>query len=106
MKFDEIKNMTIEELCNELERKDKLLKASAKKNTELKNDYDKLNQKVNNLSRDKTLKDLLEALRNNVDLRARLDMMKKELATKNLIIEELKQENAKLKKDNNNNLSR
>ena len=106
MKFDEIKNMTIEELCNELERKDKLLKASAKKNTELKNDYDKLNQKVNSLSRDKTLKDLLEALRNNVDLRARLDMMKKELATKNLIIEELKQENAKLKKDNNNNLSR
>ena len=106
MKFDEIKNMTIEELCNELERKDKLLKASAKKNTELKNDYDKLNQKVNNLSRDKTLKDLLEALRNNVDLRARLDMMKKELATQNLIIEELKQENAKLKKDNNNNLSR
>ena len=103
MKFDEIKNMTIEELCNELERKDKLLKASAKKNTELKNDYDKLNQKVNSLSRDKTLKDLLEALRNNVDLRARLDMMKKELATKNLIIEELKQENAKLKKDNNNN---
>lgn len=106
MKFDEIKNMTIEELCNELERKDKLLKVSTERNSKLTESNNKLNEKLNNLSRDKTLKDLLEALRNNVDLRTKLDMMKKELATKNLIIEELKQENAKLKKDNNNNLSR
>lgn len=106
MKYDEIKNMTIEELCNELDRKDKIINVLTEQNQELTAKNTELSGKVANLSRDQILKDLLNSLKNNVDLHAKITILNREIVEKRLIIEDLTEQNKKLKKLNNTNHNR
>ena len=92
MRYEEIKSMTIEELCNELERKNKIILHLSEKNAGLKKKV-----KVMTESKADALKELLNAMKKSQNLAGKLRQANDDLVVARNRIEELEKENFELK---------
>ena len=106
MKLEEIKDMTLQEICNELDRKNKIVKSLVAENKKLEKQIKNLTVQIPNPEKDDILARLLDAARRCVDLDGKIRTLSTQLKEANERIDFLTKENELLQNKDTNERKR